>query len=53
LPFPRQQATEIADNMRVKEVQIGDTDRFVICHNPEAAARDQHTDTHSSATSRN
>ncbi|MES9509449.1 IS1634 family transposase [Streptomyces sp. NPDC000609] len=37
--------TEIADNMRVKEVRISDTDRFVICHNPEAAARDQHTRT--------
>jgi hypothetical protein len=34
--------TEIAQNMRVKEVRISDTDRFVICHNPEAAQRDQH-----------
>ncbi|MBB6422041.1 IS1634 family transposase [Streptomyces sp. AK010] len=34
--------TEIAENMRVKEVRISDTDRFVICHNPEAATRDQH-----------
>ena len=34
--------TEIAENMRVKEVRISDTDRFVICHNPEAAERDQH-----------
>ncbi|WP_406723693.1 IS1634 family transposase [Streptomyces sp. GD-15H] len=34
--------TEIAENMRVKEVRISDTDRFVICHNPEAALRDQH-----------
>ncbi|MFD7874340.1 hypothetical protein ACFV5G_09485 [Streptomyces sp. NPDC059766] len=33
---------EIAQNMRVKEVRISDTERFVICHNPEAAARDQH-----------
>lgn len=37
--------TEIAENMRVKEVRISDTERFVICHNPEAAARDQHTRT--------
>ncbi|WP_443045979.1 IS1634 family transposase [Streptomyces sp. GQFP] len=35
--------TEIAENMRVKEVRISDTDRFVICHNPEAAERDRHT----------
>ena len=28
--------------MRVKEVRISDTDRFVICHNPEAAERDKH-----------
>jgi hypothetical protein len=34
--------TEIAENMRVKEVRISDTDRFVICHNPEAAERDRH-----------
>nr|WP_199800634.1 IS1634 family transposase [Streptomyces marianii] len=33
---------EIAQNMRVKEVRISDTERFVICHNPEAATRDQH-----------
>ncbi|MGW3635463.1 IS1634 family transposase [Streptomyces sp. NPDC005122] len=33
---------EIAGNMRVKEVRISDTERFVICHNPEAATRDQH-----------
>jgi len=33
---------EIAQNMRVKEVRISDTERFVICHNPEAAIRDQH-----------
>jgi hypothetical protein len=33
----------VADNLRVKEVRIDDgtaRDRFVICHNPEAAARD-------------
>ncbi|GAA1455584.1 IS1634 family transposase [Nocardiopsis tropica] len=34
--------TEIGQNMRVKEVRISDTDRFVICHNPEAAERDRH-----------
>jgi hypothetical protein len=34
--------TEIGENMRVKEVRISDTDRFVICHNPEAAERDRH-----------
>src|ERR1700754_4842565 len=28
--------TEIAENMRVKQVRISDTDRFVICHNSEA-----------------
>ncbi|MEU6423715.1 hypothetical protein [Streptomyces spiralis] len=28
--------------MRVKEVRIGGTDRFVICHNPESAERDKH-----------
>ena len=35
--------TQVAGNMRVKEVRISDTDRFVICHNPEAAERDKHT----------
>ncbi|MFG2091947.1 IS1634 family transposase, partial [Spirillospora sp. NPDC048824] len=34
--------TEIAGNMRVKEVRISDTERFVICHTPEAAERDKH-----------
>jgi hypothetical protein len=34
--------TEIAGNMRVKEVRISEADRFVICHNPEAADRDRH-----------
>jgi hypothetical protein len=34
----------ITDNMQVKEVNIDDSgDRFVICYNPEAAQRDQHT----------
>jgi Transposase DDE domain len=33
----------VAGNLRVKEVRVGDgtaTDRFVICHNPDAAIRD-------------
>jgi hypothetical protein len=30
----------VADNLRVKEVNLGDGERFVICHNPEAADRD-------------
>jgi hypothetical protein len=34
--------TEIAENMRVKEVKVSDTERFVICHNPDAATRDAH-----------
>jgi hypothetical protein len=34
--------TTIADNMRVKEVRVSDTERFVICHNPDAATRDAH-----------
>ncbi|MEY9842828.1 hypothetical protein ABH941_008118 [Streptacidiphilus sp. EB103A] len=34
--------SEIAGNMRIKEVRISETERFVICHNPEAATRDQH-----------
>ncbi|MER6076296.1 IS1634 family transposase, partial [Streptomyces sp. NPDC001817] len=33
---------DITGNMRVKEVRISDTERFVICHNPEAADRDRH-----------
>ena len=28
--------------MRVKEVKVSDTERFVICHNPDAADRDAH-----------
>ncbi len=38
--------TEIAENMRVKEVKVSDTERFVICHNPDAASA-----TRTSATS--
>jgi transposase len=34
--------TEIAGNMRVKEVKVSDSERFVICHNPDAAERDAH-----------
>jgi hypothetical protein len=33
--------TEISGNMRIKQVRISDTERFVICHNPEAAERDE------------
>jgi Transposase DDE domain len=34
----------VADNLRIKEVRVDDgvsRDRFVICHNPERAARDE------------
>jgi hypothetical protein len=31
---------QAAANLRVKEVRISDHERFVICHNPEAAERD-------------
>ncbi|HWN59380.1 MAG TPA: IS1634 family transposase [Streptosporangiaceae bacterium] len=31
---------EVAGNLRVKEVRISDEERFVICHNPQAAERD-------------
>jgi hypothetical protein len=31
---------QVADNLRVKEVRISEAERFVICHNPEAAERD-------------
>ncbi|PWU50451.1 IS1634 family transposase [Micromonospora sp. S4605] len=34
--------TEVAQNMRVKEVKVSETERFVICHNPDAATRDAH-----------
>jgi transposase len=34
--------TQISENMRVKEVKVSDAERFVICHNPEAAERDAH-----------
>jgi hypothetical protein len=31
---------EVAGNLKVKEVKIGDGERFVVCANPEAAERD-------------
>ena len=31
---------EVAGNLKVKEVRIADGERFVVCHNPEAAERD-------------
>lgn len=31
---------DVAGNLRVKEVRISEHERFVICHNPEGAARD-------------
>jgi len=34
--------TEIGENLRVKEVKISESERFVICYNPEAAGRDAH-----------
>src|SRR3954471_10365273 len=34
--------TAIGENMRVKEVKISETERFVICHNPDGATRDAH-----------
>jgi hypothetical protein len=37
---------DVAENMRVKEVRVSDTERFVICFNPEAAERDAATRDH-------
>jgi hypothetical protein len=34
---------DVADNMRVKEVRVSESERFVICFNPDAAQRDQAT----------
>jgi hypothetical protein len=31
---------DVAENLRVKEVKISDSERFVICYNPQAAERD-------------
>jgi hypothetical protein len=39
LSRPGRYAT-VAENLRVKEVRISETERFVVCHNPEAADRD-------------
>jgi Transposase DDE domain len=33
----------VADNLRVKEVRTSETERFVLCHNPDAAERDKAT----------
>jgi len=36
----------VRDNLRVKEVRVGDGDaakRFIVCHNPAEAERDKHT----------
>ena len=30
----------VADNLRVKEVRISETERFIVCHNPDTAERD-------------
>jgi hypothetical protein len=32
--------TDVTGNLRVKEVRISESERFVICYNPEAAQRD-------------
>jgi Transposase DDE domain len=32
--------TSVADNLRIKEVRLAEHERFVVCHNPEAAERD-------------
>ena len=32
---------QVAGNLRVKEVRVADNERFVICHNPDQATRDQ------------
>jgi transposase len=34
---------DVAENLRVKEVGVSDSERFVICSNPEAAQRDAAT----------
>jgi hypothetical protein len=31
---------DVSANLRVKEVKISETERFVVCHNPDAADRD-------------
>jgi len=37
---------EVAGNLKVKEVKIGENERFVVCHNPEAAERDAEVRAH-------
>jgi hypothetical protein len=37
---------EVAGNLKVKEVKIGENERFVVCHNPEAAERDAQVRAH-------
>lgn len=39
LSRPGRYAT-VADNLRVKEVRISETERFIVCHNPDTADRD-------------
>ena len=34
---------QVAQNLRVKEVKVGEHERFVVCHNPDAAERDAAT----------
>ena len=34
---------QVAENLRVKEVKVGEHERFVVCHNPDAAERDAAT----------
>ena len=34
---------QVAENLRVKEVKVSEHERFVVCHNPEAADRDAAT----------
>ena len=31
---------DVTANLRVKEVKISESERFVVCHNPDAATRD-------------
>src|SRR3954466_1609206 len=31
---------QVRDNLRVKEVKVSEHERFVVCHNPDAATRD-------------
>ena len=34
---------QVRENLRVKEVKVGEHERFVVCHNPDAAERDAAT----------